>query len=452
MRQTVAQKMLRWVLPITFGVLMAAAASAQQPLTLSDAIKRGLETNERYRITQAEQDRADARIKQARSGILPDIRFDGSYTRNFKLAVNRIIFNDVPMTVQFGTRHTASWGVSVEQSLWEGGRVFAAWAAARSYHGMTNEMVSQARLDLETEVAQAFFDALLARRLVDVSQQSLSLAEENFAVVDKKFAQGLVSEYDHLRAQVRLSNLRPPLISAQNNRELADSRLRTIIGIPSGTGIELQDSEPDSSSWESNSLEQLVADARRHRPDVRASEYEVKILGNGVQSAQADYWPSLKLKGMFNWQTQTDQFKYRPGEVSKSWLGMVLVSYPIFDGFRRSGNVGLAKVDLSQARYRREALLKGVALEVEQARNYFHEATQRLEAQKETVAQAERGLQVANVRYESGVGTQLEVLDAQLELTTARIYAQTARHDRLVARAQWRRAMGEPVLSSVGME
>lgn len=441
-----------FALQLLLGLLMAMPAWAQKPMTLGDAIRRGLQTNERYRMTLAEQDRADARITQARAGILPDIRFDGSYTRNFKLSVNRIVFNDEPMTVQFGTRHSATWGVSVEQSLWEGGRVFAAWAAARSYHGMTDELVAQARLDLETEVAQAFFDAVLARRLVDVARQSLSLAEENFAVVEKKFAQGLVSEYDHLRAQVRLSNLRPPLISAQNNRELADSRLRTIIGLPSGTQIDLQDSEPDSSAWEADSLEQLVAAAARTRPDVRASEYEVKILGNGVQSARADYWPSLKLRGVFNWQTQTDQFKYRPGDVSKSWLGMLVVSYPLFDGFRRSGNVGLAKVDLSQARFRRQALLKGVGLEVEQARNNFHEATQRLEAQKETVAQAERGLQVANVRYESGVGTQLEVLDAQLELTTARIYAQTARHDRLVARAQWRRAMGEPVLNSIPME
>jgi len=314
---------------------------------------------------------------------------------------------------------------------------------------MTEQMSSQARLDLETDVAQAFFDAILARRLVEVANQSLALATENAAVVDKKFAQGLVSEYDHLRAQVRVANLRPPLIQAKSNRQLADSRLRTLIGSEAGAELELLDSEPDSSIWESDSLDHLVAEAGKHRPDVQAAEYEVKILKNGVQSANADYWPTLKLRGSFVWQTQADRFKYRPADVSKSWQGMLMISYPLFDGFRRAGNVGLARVDLSQAQYRRQALLKGVSLEIEQARNSFLEATQRREAQKETVAQAERGLQVANVRYESGVGTQLEVLDAQLELSTARIYAQTARHDRLVARAQWRHAMGEPVLAVV---
>jgi len=438
----------KWMALIAACALLAPLASAQQPISLTDAIRRGLQTNERYHITLAEQDRADARIKQARSGILPDVRFDGSYTRSLKIPVYQI----GGQAIAFGSPHSATWGVSVDQSLWEGGRVFAAWSAARSYHSMTREMSAQARLDLETEVAQAFLDALLARRLVEVAEKSLALAEESFAVVGKKFAQGLVSEYDHLRAQVRLANLRPPLIQAQNHRQLADSRLRTLIGVQTGVELDLRDSEPDSSSWEAEPLDQLIAEAGKRRPDVQASEYEVRILRNGVQSANADYWPTLKLRAMFNWQTQADRFRYRPADVSRSWQGMLMVSYPLFDGFRRSGNVGLAKVDLSQAQLRRQALLKSVILEIEQARNNFLEATQRLEAQKETVAQAERGVQVANVRYESGVGTLLEVLDAQLELTSARIYAQTARHDRLVARAQWRRAMGEPVLTATGAE
>ncbi len=426
-------------------LLMPRVTLGQGPLSLSDAIRRGLETNERYRSVLAEKDRAQARIKQARSGILPDIRFDGSYIRAYEIP--SAVFGG--QRYQFGSRHTATWGVSLEQSLWEGGRVFAAWAAARNYRSMTGELGDQALLDLETDVAQAFFDAMLARRLVDVAEKSLKLAEENYTVVEKKFAQGLVSEYDQLRARVRVANLRPPLIQAQNTTAIADSRLRTLIGIDAGIPLELTDSEPDSSAWESAPLDQLVSQATHERHDVQASEYEVGILGNALQSARADYWPTLKLRGVLDWQALSDDFKYRPGNTSRSWQGMLMVSYPIFDGFRRSGSVGMAKVDLKQSQLRHQALLKGVTLEIERARNNFLEATQRLEAQKETVTQAEQGVQIADVRYESGVGTQLEVLDAQMELTTARIYRETARHDRLVARAEWRRAMGEPVLRSV---
>jgi outer membrane protein TolC len=216
--------------------------------------------------------------------------------------------------------------------------------------------------------------------------------------------------------------------------------------------LALVESEPDSAAWESMDLSGLVSRAQSQRQDLAASAYEINILQDNVRAAKADYWPSLKLHGSINWQIQTDDFGIPYDERTRSWQGMLTLSYPLFDGFRRSGTVGVAKVDLSKARLRRQDLAKSVLLEVEQTRNNFIEATERLEAQEETVGQAQRGLEIASVRYESGVGTQLEVLDAQLELTTARINAETARHDRLVARALWRRAMGEPVLNSVAMD
>jgi outer membrane protein TolC len=446
------------------GVLVAVAVLTlpvglygQVSLTLKGAIERGLENNEQYRTVLAEEKRAGQQIKEARAEILPEIRFDASYTRVFELPTSVFTVIDTAGAEQtnilkFGTRHNTNWGFSFEQSLWEGGRVFAALSAARHYRNLTDASSRQANLDLQAQVGRAFLGAWLARRLVTVAEQTLAVAEENFAVVDKKYQQGLVSEYDHLRAQVRTANLRPSVIEARNQRELTDSQLRKLIGIEPSVPLELIDSEPDSSAWEDRKLDELVAMAKDHRGDLSASDYEVNILKDNVRAAQADYWPTLKLSGNVNWQVQTDDFGVPYDDRTRSWQGMLTLSYPIFDGFRRAGTVGVAKVDLAKAKLRRQGLAKNVSLEVEQARNDFIEATERLQAQEETVGQAQRGLEIANLRYESGVGTQLEVLDAQLELTTARINAESARHDRLVARAQWRRAMGEPVIDGVVLE
>jgi outer membrane protein TolC len=438
-------------------VALTPTSHGQVTLSLRNAIERGLENNEQYRSVLAEEERARQRIKEARAGIFPEINFDASQTYSPELPVTPLMFTSTStgevdnFILQIGTRHSTSWGFSIEQSLWQGGRVFAAWSAARNYRSLTDASSRQAAYDLQAQVAQAFFGAWLARRLVDVAEQTLSLAEENFAVVDRKYQQGLVSEYDHLRAKVRVANLRPSVIDARNQRDLADSRLRKLIGVTPEVSLELVESEPDSAAWENLDLSELVTRAQAQRQDLAASEYEVNILKDNVRAAKADYWPTLKLRGSINWQIQTDDFGIPYDERTRSWQGMLTLSYPLFDGFRRSGTVGVAKVDLSQARLRRQDLEKSVLLEVEQARNNFIEATERLDAQEETVGQAQRGLEIANVRYDSGVGTQLEVLDAQLELTTARINAQTARHDRLVARALWRRAMGEPVLTAVAL-
>lgn len=455
--------MLRKTLPSIAGILIwactfvslaPATAAAQVSLSLQDAIQMGLKNNEQYRSVLQEQERARQRIKEARSGILPDVKFDASYTRVFELPTsvfsitNQSTGQVETSVLKFGTRYNATWGLSVEQSLWEGGKVFAAWSAARHYRHMTDASSRQAGIDLQTQVARAFLTASLARRLVAVAEQTLALAEENLAVASQKYDQGLVSEYDHLRAQVRVANLRPAIIQARNQRELADSQLRTIIGIPPGDSLALIESGPDSSSWEGLSLDALVAQANDQRPDLSASGYEVNILKDNLRAAKAGYWPVLKLRGNVDWQIQTDDFGLPYDERTRSWQGMLTLSYPIFDGFRRSGTVGVARVDLSQAKLRQMQLVKQVSLEIEQARNSFRDATERLSAQEETVGQAQRGLDIANLRYESGVGTQLEVMDAQLELATARINAETARHDRLVARAEWRRAMGEPVVEA----
>jgi len=440
------------ILAIVLSGIVPGITKAQVALSLKDAIEMGLQNNEQYRSVLQEEERARQRIKEARSGILPELKFDASYTRVFELPTSVFSITD-PSTgdvqtniLKFGTDYNATWGFSVEQSLWEGGKVFAAWSAARHYRSMTDAISRQANIDLQSRVARAFLTASLARRLVTVAEQTLEVAEENLAVATKKYEQGLVSEYDHLRAQVRVANRRPSVIEARNQRELADSQLRMLIGMAPGDSLDLVQSEPDSANWESLNLDALVAQAADRRPDLSAAEYEVNILKDNLRATKADYWPTLKLHGSIDWQIQTDDFGFPYDDRTRSYQGMLTLSYPIFDGFRRSGTVGVAKVDLSQAKLRRQQLSKQAALEIEQARNRFLDATERLRAQEETVEQAERGLSIANVRYESGVGTQLEVLDAQLVLTTARINAETARHDRLLARAEWRRAMGEPVV------
>lgn len=433
---------------------LPAVSWAQVSLSLEDAITLGMQNNEQYRSVLKEEERARQRIKEARAGVLPDLKFDASYTRVFELPTSVFSITDESGNVQtnvlkFGTDYSASWGFSVEQSLWEGGKVFAAWSAARNYRSLTDASSRQANIDLQNHVAHAFLTASLTRRLVVVAEQTLQVAEENLAVVTQKYEQGLVSEYDHLRAKVRVANLRPSVIEARNQRQLADTQLRTLIGLEPGDSLILIESEPDSSDWENLSLDALVSQAGDQRPDLMASDYEVRILNDNLRAAKAEYWPALKLHGSIDWQVQTDDFGLPYDERTRSYQAMLTISYPIFDGFRRSGTVGVAKVDLTQGKLRRMQLIKQVSLEIEQARNSFLDATERLRAQEETVGQAERGLDIANLRYESGVGTQLEVLDAQLELTTARINAETARHDRLMARAAWRRAVGEPVVQGI---
>jgi outer membrane protein len=439
-------------LALVVGVcLVPVLASAQTPLSLRDAITLGLAHNESYRIALTEQERAHALILSARAGLFPRIDFQGSYSRALKRPEMVISGeqNGEPFVqrLRIGTKHSTVGGISAEQTLFEGGGVLAAWQAAQSYREMQLALGAVARNNLEAEVATAFLDAILTQALADVAAQTVRQAEAHYQVVDQKFKAGLTSEYDHLRAHVRVAAVRPQLIQAQSALDLAYIRLKNLIGVDVGGALQLVDSEPDSSSWEADGLDALARQAAATRPDLAATDHEIRTRAKGVDIYRAERWPSLKLNGSFNWQWNTDQrYNLRDDEMSQSWSAGLSLSYSLFDGFRRRGNIQIAQVDLKQAELRRAQLVRGVVLQVESARSQFREATERLEAQREAVAEAERGLEIANLRYESGVGTQLEVLDAQLALSTARVFAETARHDRRVARVEWRQAMGEPVL------
>ncbi len=427
------------------AVMLAPTTTLSQPvsLPLSAAIDSALLHNERYLTVLAQMDRAEGQILSARAGLFPKIDLHADYLRDLELP--KIVFGGEEFTV--GTKYTVAGGLTFDQTLFEGGGVFSAWAAAQQYRSMNEHLARQARLDLEAQVAIAYFDALLLDQLAEVARQTLRLSEEHAALVAKKFADGIVSEYDNLSARVRLANARPPVIQAENDLRLALLRLTNLIGMSQGVRLAIADTEPDSANWEDAPTDELIAMAHSTRPDLAATSHQIVAIDKAVGVLRAERWPSLHLTGVFDYQALTDDSWPNRDDYFRSWQVGLSASYSLFDGFRRRGNIQVLRVDQREAELQQIELERAVALQIDGARSGFEEASARMAAQGETVTEAERGLAIANTRYESGVGTQLEVLDAQVALATARVYAATALHDRRVARVRWRLAMGAPVLA-----
>lgn len=418
-------------------------------MSLSDALVRAIEYNESYLIAAEEQVRADAQVGQARAEALPTLRFFGGYTRNFEIPEQFVTIGEETERFKFGYEHSANWGFSATQSIFKGGRVFAAWAAARLYAKYVEQVQRLALLDLQQSVATAFFDALLAEQRVEVARQSLALAVETRDVVQKKYEQGQISEYDLLRAEVQVANIRPQVLQAENGRELSLTNLRNLLGVEAGVPLALSSSAPDSAAWEAESLADLIKRARDSRPGPRQAELEVSMREKAVTVARSEHYPSLALSGNYMVNAYRERLGFDHWQRTPAWSATLSLSIPIFEGLRISSGVTQAKVDLSQARLRERSVNKLVALEVEKARNDFLEARERLGSQTETVLQAEKGYEISQLRYQEGVGTQLEVTDAMLALTTARLNKNLALRDYQVARVNLRRAVGQATLAEL---
>ncbi len=432
-------------------VVTCVATVSAETLTLSreSVVQMALEQNEGYKAAQLEKDRIRGRYLEARSGALPRLTFDAGYQRNIDLQTSVFTMSDSAgnsetMKISFGTPHNYSFGLSFYQPLYAAGKVGAAIKIAKHGFAYTDAAIAAARHDVATRADKAYLDAVSAREAAIVFREAEKLADANLAVVQKLYDQGQVSEYDLLRAQVQAANSRPNRIAADNNAGLALDYLRNILALPPETEVQL-DSTIAETIVPDVTLEPLVTEALANRPELQQSDQLVKINEKLIDIAQSGYKPNLGLASQVQWTSFADKFSKTSTASdawNRSWTVGVSLSWPIFTGFETTGKIRQAKVDYTQSQLNRSQQTRQVRLEVQDAVGKLKEAGQRVEALGQTVKQAERGVEIAQVRYGNGIGTQLELLDAQVALTASRVNRISARHDLVVAITNLRRAVG----------
>lgn len=431
-------------------LICAAGVSAETiHLDRSKVADMAIQRNEAYQSALLEKDRVSGQYIEARAGAFPRLTFNGQYLYNIDLQTSIFTITDSAgnsstTELRFGTPNNFSVGFSLYQPLYAAGKVGAAIKIANYGKKYTQAGIDAARHNVMTVADKAYLDAVAARQSELVFREAENLADSNLAVVKKLYDHGQASEYDFLRAQVQAANTRPNRIAAENNTRLALDQLRNVLAIAPETEITLDTviTQVDVPALE---LETLITEALQNRPELRQGEEMVNIRDKMVSLAYSGYKPSLGINSQVQWYSYTDEFnQVSLAEKSwfRSWNVSLNLSWPIFSGFETKGQIRQAKVDYEQSRLSESQLNRQVRLEVRDALGRVREAKERVDALGETVDQAQRGLEIAQVRFENGVGIQLELLDAQVALTTARVNRIAALHDLAVAVSNLRKAVG----------
>ena len=472
---------------VKIAVLLALLAAGPVPqgwageavtLTLEDAVRLARTNNPDLINAQQEQEAASARIAEARSGAYPGLNLNVGYTRNWIQQSSVITVEgeddegnpvENTQTLTFGHPNQFTAGLSVQQSLYAGGKVRNALDAAKIYSDQVHENVRTAEKEVCYQVRRGFLGILMAGEAIDVAQMALDQARANLKQVQSRYNQGVASEFDFLRAQVQAANLQPPLIEAKNAYQRATEQLKHVIGLDmaqtwavSGDLRTIAENltaqvtrrfslseETDATSGKAQpfdfriDLDRAVALALKERPELRTLDFQANLLEKQMAVARGDKRPSIALFGSYGLQWQLpDEWRMRGEDVTDSWLTGVTMTLSLFDGGRTRARVDQAKTARYQVQTQRKKLADGIYLEVKNALLDLREAQEKTAAQKQTIGQAERGLSIAEVRFSSGMATQLEVLDAQLALTTARTQYIRALHDYAVALVTLEHAIG----------
>ncbi len=441
--------MKQLILVILICLLVPPISAETITLTREKTVEMALERNETYQSVLLEKDRIQGQYLEARAGAFPRITFDGSYLRNIDLQSSVLTMEGEDgtserFTLKFGTPHNYSFGISFYQPLYAAGRVGAALKIAKYGFKYTDELISATRHDVATKADKAYLNAVMANKAVQIFREAEKLADANLDVVQKMFKEGQSSEYDLLRAQVQAANSRPDRIQAENNARLALNYLRNILALPENSEIVLGNDIIETQTPILN-IETLIAEALANRPELRQTEELMNINKKLISIEKSGFKPEVGISSRMQW----DSFKDDIGKTSlsgdswnRSWNVAVVLNWSIFSGMETIGKVRQARVDYNQSRLANSQLKRHIRLEVEDAVGKIDEAKLRVEALGEAVDQARRGVEIGQVRFENGIGTQLELQDTQVALTTARVNQINALHDLALAVSSLRQVIG----------
>jgi outer membrane protein len=231
------------------------------------------------------------------------------------------------------------------------------------------------------------------------------------------------------------------LIQAENNLELAKNALKNILAVDLKQEIEIKgdlvftEITPDL-------LQQANSAALENNPTLQQLTLQESILRKNIDIERADYFPTLSLFGTYQWQTQDNSFQFKDYNWAQSFVVGLQVSYSVFNGFRTSARTEQASIDRQKIQYTRLKAEEGLKIQILQAQLKMEEARRRIAAQEKSIGEAEKALTIAQTRYKSGVGTQLELLDTQAALTRTQTNYAQAVYDFLIAQAEWQHAVG----------
>jgi len=410
-------------------------------LTLEKSIELALTQNPYHLATEERVDSAEQQVREAAAGFLPSLNSQGLATLDeklFELEFPSFIPGQPPEKVKVDFTRDYQFALNLSVPLYTGGRLTAGYRSAKYNLKSTQEVVRESEHLTVFNTKAAFYGCLLAQEFVRVAEQAVADAEDLYKNVKSQYEVGLASQFDLLRSEVRVVNLKPQLIRAKNSFEVMKLNLKTLLGMDISTPIEIQ----GNLSYDpiSPDLEKSVQLAIQNRPEILQLEYQKKIAEEMWKMARAERLPTLSISGTFNFWADRLAFT---GDTWQDYYNINLVlTVPIFNGFGPAARQAQAKSAVKEIELTLKGLKDGVKFEVSQAILKIEEARESLLSQEKNVEQAEESLRIANLNYTEGLITVLDVSAAQTALTQARVNYSQAVYDFFVAVADFERSLG----------
>ncbi|WP_417093507.1 TolC family protein [Megasphaera sp.] len=414
-------------------------------LNLPKTVQMALDYNRDIKNSQYALKKAEYAINQAQAGKKPTVDYNFGAQRS--RATDAATYSRAAslMGGANSVSNAFSNGISVNIPLYTGGLVEGQIDVAKL--GKTNAQEEILRVEQATKYSaiQGYYGLLAYQELQGVYHEAVDNLQGHLDNVQAQYNVGTKAKVDVLSSDVSLANAKTTAITADNNVAVAESNLNNILGLPLETKLNLADHQLPFDTY-NISLQEATDYAMKYRPEVLQAAIAVQEAERNIDIADAGNKPTVAITGGNDWADNTF-----PGidANKRSWKVAAGVTYNFYDGGATKAKVNQAKQDLLVARETEQKTREAVQLEVKQAYLNIRSAAQKVEETQTVVDQARENYRIQNIRYQAGVGINLDVLDAQLSLNEAQVNHIQALYDYNVGIAKLEQVMGVDVESGV---
>ncbi|MCE8777747.1 TolC family protein [Bacteroides thetaiotaomicron] len=444
LKRLTGKKMLLTAMALcAFGFAKAQTEQTTQntlTLTLDKALEIALDENPTIKVAEEEIALKKVASKEAWQSLLPEASLNGSLDHTIKAAEMKL--NDMSFKMGQDGTNTANAGLSINLPLFAPA-VYRAMSMTKTDIELAVEKSRASELDLINQVTKAYYQLMLAQDSYEVLQGSYKLAEDNFNVVNAKYQQGAVSEFDKISAEVQMRSIKPNVISAVNAVTLAKLQLKVLMGITADVDIKTDDNLTNYESMLfANQLKEEDM-SLENNTTMKQFELNMKLLEKNVKSLKTNFMPTLSMSFSYQYQSlYNPNINFFDYTWSNSSSLMFNLSIPLY----RASNftkVKSARIQMRQLDWNRIDTERKLNMQVVSYRNNMTASSEQVVSNKENVMQAEKAVQIAGKRYEVGKGTVLELNSSQVSLTQAQLTYNQSIYDYLVAKADLDQVLGK---------
>jgi outer membrane protein TolC len=435
---------------VSVFILGFGVSFSQESITLDDAIKIALENNKKLQNAIYDVQKADASVDEAFGYALPRVDLSANYTRYIepmKFYISGGLFPSPDGKPSPGRFITASSDnaidarIDVSQTIFNSA-VFRSISASDNYSDAARLGLDVTVDEIVFNVKNAYYMVLLQKESYDLVKSSKHNAEERYNDIKALYEEGLVQEYDKIRSEVQVQNFVPQLISAENDYESAKNNLKILLGMDPEAKIALGDSLSSfSNKYDSEfNIDEVEGKILTSNPQLSALLMQQEVNKDFVAVYESEYLPTISAFGSYSIFGQSNDFNFPTANTSTVGLRL---SMNLFSGLQTSAKVEKAELDMKKTKTQAELVKLNLKAAVKDLVQRINSAQKQLEANQQNISQAERGYDIAKIRYNEGLGSLLEINDSDLALRTAQINNLRTKYQLLLSYAQLDQLLGK---------